>query len=81
MHLKKKARSLLQFVSSLIHLDNGQQKQLRAFCDYIVSEPVVTDWSIITSSCPEIAPHVAFKLLELLTSKEKLEVVKKAMGF
>lgn len=37
--------------------------------------------NIITSHCPETASSVAFKLLEMLTSKEKMEIVKKAMGF
>jgi Putative intracellular protease/amidase len=64
------------------HLGNGQrQRQLSAFCDHVINEPVVTEGKIITSYCPETAPHVAFKLFEMLTSKEKMEVVKKAMGF
>lgn len=64
------------------HLGNGRrQKQLSAFCKNVINEPIVTDRNVITSYCPETAPHVAFKLLELLTSREKMEVVKKAMGF
>jgi Putative intracellular protease/amidase len=64
------------------HLGNGRrQKQLSAFCKNVINEPIVTDRNVITSYCPETAPHVAFKLLELLASKEKMEVVKKAMGF
>lgn len=64
------------------HLGNGRrQKQLSAFCKNVINEPIVTDRNVITSYCPETAPHVAFKLLELLTSREKMEAVKKAMGF
>lgn len=39
----------------------------------IVNEPIVFDNNVITSYCPETAPGVAFKLLELLTPKEKME--------
>ncbi|HBG4551723.1 TPA: DJ-1 family protein, partial [Clostridioides difficile] len=46
-----------------------------------VNEPIVVDKNIITSYCPETAPHVAFKLLEMLTSKEQMDEVKLAMGF
>jgi 4-methyl-5(b-hydroxyethyl)-thiazole monophosphate biosynthesis len=61
--------------------DAYRQKQLAEFSVDVVNEPIVIDRNIITSYCPETAPGVAFKLLELLTSKEKMEVVKKAMGF
>ncbi|MDB0440109.1 DJ-1/PfpI family protein [Clostridioides difficile] len=64
------------------HLKDGQrQKQLSKFDVNVVNEPIVVDRNIITSYCPETAPHVAFKLLEMLTSKEHMEVVKLAMGF
>jgi 4-methyl-5(b-hydroxyethyl)-thiazole monophosphate biosynthesis len=64
------------------HLGNGyRQKQLAEFLVDVVNEPIVIDRNIITSYCPETASGVAFKLLELLTSKEQMEVVKKAMGF
>lgn len=64
------------------HLKDGyRQKQLAEFLVEIVNEPIVIDKNIITSYCPETASGVAFKLLELLTSKEQMEVVKKAMGF
>ncbi|MCC0634494.1 DJ-1/PfpI family protein [Clostridioides sp. ZZV15-6388] len=64
------------------HLKDGQrQKQLSEFDVNVVNEPIVVDRNIITSYCPETAPHVAFKLLEMLTSKEYMEVVKLAMGF
>jgi len=46
-----------------------------------INESLVIDGKIITSSCPGSAINVAFKLLEMLTNKEKAEQVKEAMGF
>ncbi len=61
--------------------DAYRQKQLREFDVDVVNEPIVVDKNIITSYCPKTAPGVAFKLLEMLTSTEKMEIVKHAMGF
>lgn len=61
--------------------DAYRQKQLKEFHVNVINEPIVVDRNIITSYCPETSPHVAFKLLEMLTSKEQMEIVKKAMGF
>lgn len=58
-----------------------RQKQLREFGVNVVNEPIVIDNNIITSYCPQTASGVAFALLEKLTSKEKMEIVKTAMGF
>lgn len=58
-----------------------RQKQLKEFGVNVVNEPIVVDKNIITSYCPETAPGVAFKLLEKLTSTEKMEIVKRDMGF
>lgn len=64
------------------HLNDGyRQKELKTFGVNVINEPIVVDRNIITSYCPETASSVAFKLLEMLTSKEKMEVVKVAMGF
>jgi 4-methyl-5(b-hydroxyethyl)-thiazole monophosphate biosynthesis len=64
------------------HLNGAyRQKQLEEFGVNVVNEPIVVDGNIITSYCPETASGVAFKLLEMLTSKEKMELVKFAMGF
>lgn len=64
------------------HLKNAyRQKQLKEFGVNVINEPIVVDGNIITSYCPETASGVAFKLLEMLTSKEQMEVVKRAMGF
>ena len=64
------------------HLGGGKrQNRMKEFGVNVINEPIVIDGNIITSYCPETAPHVAFKLLELLTSKEQTEIVKTAMGF
>ena len=64
------------------HLRDGyRQKQLVEFGVNVINKPIVVDKNIITSYCPETAPDVAFKLLEMLTSKEKMEAVKAAMGY
>lgn len=61
--------------------DAYRQKQLKEFDVNVVNKPIVVDRNIITSYCPETASGVAFKLLEMLTSKEQMEIVKVAMGF
>ena len=61
--------------------DAYRQKQLKEFQVDVVNEPIVVDKNIITSYCPETAPGVAFKLLEMLTSTGEMEQVKQAMGF
>lgn len=59
-----------------------RQKQLSEFGVNVLSdEPIVIDKNIITSYNPSTAFNVAFKLLELLTSKENCSNVKKLMGF
>lgn len=64
------------------HVKDGyRQNQLREFGVEVVNEPIVVDDNIITSYCPETASGVAFKLLEMLTSKEQTETVKYAMGY
>ncbi len=64
------------------HLRGGyKQRELANYGVNVVNEPVVVDHNVITSYCPQTAPAVAFKLLELLTSKEKVNLVKEAMGF
>lgn len=64
------------------HLNNGyRQKQLSEFDVDVINEPIVIDNNIITSYCPQTAPGVAFELLRALTSEDKMNIVKKAMGF
>ena len=64
------------------HLNGGmRQKQLAEFGVDVVNEPIVCTENIITSYCPQTAPEVAFKLLEMLVGTEKMIPVKTAMGF
>lgn len=64
------------------HLDGGKRHdELRSYGAVVVMEPVVVDRKVITSYCPETAAHVAFKLLEMLTTPEQTLEVKKAMGY
>lgn len=64
------------------HLKGGyKQKELEEFGVDVVNEPVVKEGNLITSYCPQTAPFVAFALLEMLTSAEKMNLVKGAMGY
>ncbi|MBO4846253.1 MAG: DJ-1/PfpI family protein [Lachnospiraceae bacterium] len=64
------------------HLNNGhRQKQLAEYGVEVINEPIVNTENIITSYCPQTAPGVAFKLLEMLTDETKMNEVKTAMGF
>ena len=65
------------------NLSNGKrQKQLREFgVNIIPNESIVIDKNIITSYNPSTAFDVAFTLLELLTSKQNTDTVKRLMGF
>ena len=47
----------------------------------VVNKRIVIDGNIITSYCPETAPHVAFELLRKLVGTEKMLPVKAAMGY
>jgi 4-methyl-5(b-hydroxyethyl)-thiazole monophosphate biosynthesis len=77
-----KSGVLLSRKATTYHLRGGsRQKQLLEFGANFVNEPIVVDGNIITSRCPETASAVAFKLLELLTSSETMQIVKSAMGF
>lgn len=62
-------------------LDGIRRKQLAEFGAEVLDQHVVVDGNIITSSSPATALDVAFKLLEMLTSKENCRKVKKWMGF
>lgn len=65
------------------HLGDGRrQKQLAEFgAEVIPNQSVVIDKNIITSFCPETAPHVALDLLAMLFGEEKARIVAKVMGF
>lgn len=61
--------------------DGMRQKQLMESGAEVLNQPIVVDDCIITSWNPSTAMEVAFKLLELLTSREKSDYIKKIMGF
>jgi len=64
------------------NMKNGiRQSMLKEFEVNVVNEPVVIDANIITCWNPSTAIEVAFKLLELLTSKKKSEYIRNIMGF
>lgn len=65
------------------HLGSGlRQQQLSEYGANVLSnEPIVIDRNIITSYNPSTAFDVAFTLLEMLTSKENCNNVKRLMGF
>lgn len=62
-------------------LDGLRRKQLAAFGAIVQDESIVVDKNIITSTGPSTALDVAFKLLEMLTNNENVDVVKKYMRF
>lgn len=64
------------------NMNNGiRQKKLKEFGVNVVNEPIVVEQNVITSWNPSTAMDVAFRLLELLTSKEKSDYVRYIMGF
>jgi 4-methyl-5(b-hydroxyethyl)-thiazole monophosphate biosynthesis len=62
-------------------MDGLRRKQLADFGANVQDERIVIDKNIITSTGPSTGLEVAFKLLEMLTSKENVEIVKKYMRF
>jgi len=59
----------------------SRRKQLAAFGAIIKDEKIVVDKNIITSTGPSTAPDVAFTLLEMLTDKENVKIIKQFMRF
>ncbi len=62
-------------------LDGVRRKQLADFGAIVEDKRIVVDKNIITSTGPSTALDVAFCLLEMLTDKENVDVVKKYMRF
>jgi len=62
-------------------LDGARRKQLADFGAIVQNESIVINKNIITSTGPSTALDVAFTLLEMLTDKENVDVVKKYMRF
>jgi len=62
-------------------LDGLRREQLAGFGATVKDERIVVDRNIITSTGPSTGLEVAFKLLEMLTSIENVNVVKEYMRF
>ena len=64
------------------NMKNGlRQNMLKEYDVNVLNEPIVIDDNIITCWNPSTAIDVAFKLLELLTAKDKSDYIRKIMGF
>ena len=62
--------------------NNPRKDQMKEYGVLVQSnERIVEDRNIITSSSPETALDVAFRLLELLTNEENTAEVKRRIGF
>lgn len=61
--------------------NNIRQIQLKNFGVEVINQPIVIDSKIISSWNPSTAIDVAFTLLELLTTKDNSNYIKKIMGF
>ncbi|TVQ75847.1 MAG: DJ-1/PfpI family protein [Flavobacteriales bacterium] len=73
---------ILQGIPSTTYdLEGGRQEQLAAFGGKIQTQRIVVHQNIITSTGPSTALDVAFKLLEILSDKENVALVKKYMRF
>lgn len=62
-------------------LDGVRRSQLSDFGAIIQDEKIVVDKNIITSTGPSTGLDVAFKLLDMLTSSENVDLVKEYMRF
>lgn len=64
------------------HLRGGYKRaELANLGIELGNEWLVVDGNIVTSSCPKTGPDVAFQLLKMLTSEEKMLQVMEAMGY
>ncbi|MBD3165329.1 DJ-1 family protein [bacterium] len=64
------------------HLSGGhRRRQLAQYGANVVDERIVEDHRILTSTAPETALDVAFRLLERLTGPENTAVVRREMGY
>ncbi len=77
-----KSKILEGKTATTYNMKNGiRQEELRKYGVNVINKSIVLDDNIITSWNPSTAIDVAFKLLELLTSKEKANYIKEIMGF
>lgn len=58
-----------------------RQDTLKAFGVNVINEPIVIDDNMITSWDPSTAIDVALLLLELLTTKQNADYIRRIMGF
>ncbi|EGA91434.1 DJ-1/PfpI family protein [Planococcus donghaensis MPA1U2] len=63
------------------HPTSKRRDQLKQYGIHVVDQRIVCENHIITSANPGTAFDVAFKLLEMVTSKENKDKVKELMGF
>lgn len=65
------------------HLRGGYKREelTKSYGVELGNEWLVVDGTIITSSCPKTGPDVAFQLLKMLTSEDKMQQVQEAMGY
>jgi len=61
--------------------DGLRHRQLKEFGAKVREERIVIDHNIVTSTGPATGTEVALQLLEMLTGRENVEVVKKHMRF
>ena len=62
-------------------LDGVRRKQLADFGAIVKDKSIVIDKNIITSTGPSTGLDVAFKLLEMLTNIENVNIIKRYMRF
>ena len=62
-------------------LDGIRRTQLAEFGAIVLDESMVVDQNIITSTGPSTGLEVSFKLLEMLTNTENVNVIRKYMRF
>lgn len=63
-------------------LNNGsRRKELASYGASVINKHLVVDKNIITSTGPATSLDVAFKLLEMLTDKDNLDIIKENMRF
>jgi 4-methyl-5(b-hydroxyethyl)-thiazole monophosphate biosynthesis len=76
-----KSGILLNRKGTTYNIKPVRQQTLVEYGVKVVNEPIVIDDNIITSWNPSTAMDVAFTLLEMLTSRDNADYIRKIMGF
>jgi 4-methyl-5(b-hydroxyethyl)-thiazole monophosphate biosynthesis len=76
-----KSGILLNRKGTTYNIKPVRQQTLGEYGVKVINEPIVIDDNIITSRNPSTAMDVAFKLLEMLTSRDNADYIRKIMGF